>query len=114
MRYGSDASNALAFSCCHIDCLSSILLLHCIEDVIKIFSHIKRVFLCLPSIFKLFHFAKEAEMLNELLFLFFFFFFAVVFEIVVISLERNDISSSHTDSQNCAEEVTPLLLFGWR
>lgn len=51
-------------------------------------------------------------MLTELLFLFSF--FAVVFEIVVISLERNDISSSRADSQDCAEEVTPLLLFGWR
>lgn len=42
------------------------------------------------------------------------FFSPVLFEIVVISLERNDISSSHADSQDCAEEVTPLLLFGWR
>lgn len=49
-------------------------------------------------------------MLTELLL----FFSPVLFEIVVISLERNDISSSRADSQDCAEEVTPLLLFGWR
>lgn len=66
--------------------------------------------LSLPFFKKLFHFAKEAEMLTEFLL----FFSPVLFEIVVISLERNDISSSHADSQDCAEEVTPLLLFGWR
>lgn len=59
---------------------------------------------------KLFHFAKEAEMLTEFLL----FFSPILFEIVVISLERNDISSLRADSQDCTEEVTPLLLFGWR
>lgn len=94
------------------DCLSAVLLSHyeamssspsvILKEFFSFFFSLQKK--------KLFHFAKEAEMLTELLL----FFSPVLFGIVVISLERNDISSSRADSQDCAEEVTPLLLFGWR